>query len=171
MNLDIPTPTEAINTSTNSGRLDVQTSPSARVQVNLQRFNSDIGFKSPQELMEFLSGQGRAAVSEGINKKVSEGDQYLRQAETATVSQAKNAGIYRVSQPLGRGQARPEITFTEPSEVSVRTTKGSVQVDVNPRSSIDMDFSPPAFRLSRRGRLNITVVPYAKARITFDQRA
>ena len=171
MSLDISTPEEAIRTSTSSGRLDVQTSPPSRIQVNLDQFKSDIGFKTPQQLMEFLKDQGRSAATNGINRKVSEGDQYLKQTQTATVSQAKNAGIYTVSKPLGQGKARPEINFTEPSIVTVENALGATTVNVDARASIDLDYSPPSFQLSRRGRLDITVVPYKKARITFDRRA
>lgn len=170
MNLAYTQPFESSRISTRQGSLNLQVSPPSELRVNLDQFHSDIGFKNPMQLKSFLEQKSRGSVSQGISQKVGEGNQYLNQPQSATVSRAKSAGIYSVSAPMGQGRQKPRVSFTPVGEVNSNFSRSEVNVSANPRASIDFDFQPPAFNVRRNSSLRISVVPYEVAEVRFDRR-
>jgi hypothetical protein len=171
MDLNFSQPFESSRVSYRAGRINVQAASTSKVQVSLDQFHNDIGFKDPLSLKSFIEQQSRSKVSSATTQAVSEGNQFLDRPSSATVSQARNSGIYSVSAPLGSGRRRPQISFSSPGAVRSNFSRAEVSVTANPNSSANFDYRPMEVSLDRRASLQISLVPHEAAGFQIDVRA
>lgn len=162
-------PIQGSQISVSGHQFQISWAEPTEIAINTRAIQSELGFLRSQEFAQKARQEAEASASSGVSKIVSEGYQYLNSPQNATGAIAKNSGIYSANVEIGSvPKNRPEVTVSEPGEVTSQFIKGSVDVQVNSDVEIIPDSEPIQIRLDTPPKLTISVKPMATPKLNID---